>query len=66
MVDGVLASCYAFYDHDSAHVGMLPIQIFPTIMKWIFGDDNGSPAYVHILGDMGGWLVPAEYGLEMK
>ena len=66
MVDGVLASCYAFYDHDSAHIGMLPIQLFPTIMKWIFGGDNGSPAYVNILGDIGGWLLPVEYGWETK
>ena len=66
VVDGILASCYASCDHDSAHIGMLPIQLFPTLMKWVFGDDNGSPAYVNIAGNIGGWMLPADHFLETK
>ena len=61
VVDGILASCYASFDHDFAHIGMLPMQLFPTITEWIFGEDNGSPAYVNIIGDFGGWMLPPEY-----
>ena len=61
MVDGILASCYASYDHDFAHIGMVPIQMFPTMTEWIFGEDNGSPAYINIIGDFGGWLLPPEH-----
>ena len=28
VVDGVLASCYASFDHDLAHITMAPIQLF--------------------------------------
>ena len=61
VVDGIVASCYAFYDHDSAHIGMLPILLFPTVTKWLFGEDNESPAYANIAGDIGGWMLPADY-----
>ena len=42
VVDGVLASCYPSYNHDLGHIGMMPIQMFPTLLEWIFCDDNGS------------------------
>ena len=61
VVDGILASCYAFYDHDSAHIGMLPIELFPILTKWIFGEDNGSSTYANIAGGIGGWMLPADY-----
>ena len=66
MVDGILASCYASVDHDLAHIGMLPIRLFPTIMEWIFGDANGSSAYVNIAENIGGWFLPAYYNLKAK
>ena len=58
MVDGVLASCYAFLDHDAAHIGMMPMRWFPEIMDWAFGEANGSPGYVNFLEDMGKWVLP--------
>ena len=60
VVDGVLASCYASCHHDLNHIGTLSIQLFPTIMEWIFGEDNGSPAYVNIMGDLGGLILPPD------
>ena len=36
MVDGILASCYASFDHDLAHIAMTPIQWFPEIIEGIF------------------------------
>ena len=39
VVDGVLASCYASCHHDLNHIGALPIQLFPKIMEWIFGEE---------------------------
>ena len=61
VVDGILVSCYAFCDHDSAHIGMLPIQLFPILTKWIFGEDNGSSIYANIAGDIGGWMLLADF-----
>ena len=40
VVDGVLASCYAFPDHDLSHITMTPLQWFPHLTEWIFGNDG--------------------------
>ena len=64
VVDGILASCYPSCDHDLAHIGMSPIQFFPTIMEWIFGEDNGSSTYVNIVNDLGEWVLPPDYPME--
>ena len=58
LVDGVLASCYAFADHDLAHLTMTPIHLFPDIVNIIFGHAKGSPSYVDILEDFGKYLLP--------
>ena len=58
VVDGVLASCYAFADHDVAHIGMLPLRWFPGPIDWIFGIDNGAPAYVNVIADYGKYGLP--------
>ena len=58
IVDGILASCYAFYDHDLAHIGMLPIQFFPTVTDRIFG---GSSTYVNMAEEIGSWVLPADF-----
>ena len=39
-VDGVLASCYADYDHNLSHIAMTPMGWLPKIMEWIFGNDR--------------------------
>ena len=50
VVDGILASCYAFSDHHLAHLTMTPMRFFPDVMDYIFGVvDNGSPGYVALL-----------------
>ena len=48
IVNGVLASSYGSYIHDLVHVAMTPMQLFPEIMNWIFGEDNGNSVYVKI------------------
>ena len=53
VVDGVLASCYVFYDHNLAHIGMTPMRWFPDIINWIFGGNNESPDYVNMLETLG-------------
>ena len=53
VVDGVLASCHAFVDHDMAHFTMIPMQWYRGIMEWIFGNSNGFPGYVNIANDLG-------------
>ena len=58
VVDGVVASCYASFDHDLAHIIMTPIQLFPDIIGWIFGDEKESLAYVDIAKELGRWLLP--------
>ena len=58
IVDGVLASCYVFSDHDLAHFAMTPIRWFPQITKWVFGENNGSPDFVQIAENVGIWVLP--------
>ena len=58
IVDGVLASCYASSDHDLVDIIMAPIQWFPGIAVWVFGKDKGTLIFVHILEDLGRWLLP--------
>ena len=61
IVDDVLASCYAFSDHDLAHFSMTPILSFPEITEWIFGKDKGYQVYASILDNLFRWL--ASHGL---
>ena len=58
MVDGVLASCYASFDHDLAHIVMEPIQWFPEIIECTFGEDNGSSDYADIAKYLGRMVLP--------
>ena len=58
IVDGVLASCFGSFDHDLAHIAMKPMQWFPEIVQWIFGEDNGNPLYVEIDETFGEWILP--------
>ena len=58
VVDGVLASCYAFTDHTVAHLAMKPMQWYPEIMKWIFGVKSGFPGFVSMSTDLGKKVVP--------
>ena len=61
VVDGVLTSCYASYDHDSSHIAMAPMQWFPEIVEWLFGKDNGSSDYVDITKYVGRMLLPRQH-----
>ena len=63
MVNGILASCYAFPDHDLAHIGMTLILWFPRVTEWIFGDNNGPPLFIEIAGDVAGMMLPFELNL---
>ena len=41
---------------------MTPIQWFPEIMSWVFGDDDDEPnAYIDIIKMFGGWILPQEF-----
>ena len=64
VVNGVLASTYASFDHDLAHIAMFPIQWIPNIIQWIFGQDNGTPAYVTIAKHFGRYFLPLEKLIE--
>ena len=50
MVDGILASCYASFDHNLAHLGMTPMRWFPDIVDSIFGENH---VYVNIAKNLG-------------
>ena len=58
MVDGVLASCYASFDHDVAHISMTPVQWFSDVIQLIFGQDYIQSAYVMMVKDIGRWILP--------
>ena len=58
MVDGVLVSCYAECPHDLAHLGIMPLQKFTTVMEWIFGNDPGFLSYVTSARQLGNLILP--------
>ena len=60
IVDGVLASCYAFADHHMAHIGMTPIRWFSQITEMIFGVKNGVHGYVTVMDHFGNWWLSNE------
>ena len=60
LVDGILASCYASFDHGLAHFTMTPMQWYPGIIWWIFGLNSGYPTYVDIAKEFGRWVLPSE------
>ena len=60
VVDGVLASCYAGFDHDAEHFGMAPLRWFPEMTEWMFGEDKGFHVYVQTLMEILSWILPHE------
>ena len=58
VIDGMLASCYAFSDHNLAHITVTPMLWFPEMIEWIFGMEKVSQGYVSILADLGEFLLP--------
>ena len=60
VVDGIVASCYASFDHNLAHFTMTPMQWYPEIIKWVLGVEDGAPAYVTTAKELGRWLLPDE------
>ena len=61
IVDGILASCYATFNHDLAHLVMTPMQWFPSITEWIFGQEHGIQGFVKIAKTLGRYLTPNVY-----
>ena len=61
VVDGVLASCYASFDHDLAHIAIKPMQWYPGIIQWIFGSNNVIHEYVSIVKLVGRYFIPNNY-----
>ena len=48
LVDGVLASCYAYTSQDLAHFGTAPVHWSSQIVRAIFGEENGTQIYAII------------------
>ena len=53
VVEEVVASCYATFDHDLANIATIPIKWFPELMEWIFGRENGFSVFVGVTMNMG-------------
>ena len=60
MVDGVMASCYSYFDHDLAHYTMAPMQWFPDLMKSTFGEENGSAGFAELTKLLGRLTLPLQ------
>ena len=56
VVDGILASCYASFDHDLAHFGMRPLQWFSQITPLSFADDDLS-TYMMMIKKLGRFIL---------
>ena len=57
IVDGILASCYASFDHDLAHIALYPLQSFPEIIQWVFGEEDGLAVYVETAKQLGRYIL---------
>ena len=60
VVGGILASCYASFDHDLAHFVMTPMKWFPELMEFMFGTANGIQGYVSFAKRVGRYIMPEE------
>ena len=60
MVNGILASCYAEFHHDLAHIVMTPMQRFPELLQWLFGENTGIPVFVTTAKVLGFLLWPQD------
>ena len=58
IVNGILASYYATFDHDLVHYVMTPFYWFPKTIKGIFGETNDILDYVEILKSVGRYMLP--------
>ena len=58
VVNDVLVSCYPDIDHDMSHFGMTPIRLFPVMIQWIFGEDNGISSYANVAEYVADWVLP--------
>ena len=58
LVDGMLVSCYADFDHDLAHMMVTPMEMFAEVMEWIFGNYLGFPVYVGTARQLGQLILP--------
>ena len=61
LVDGVLASCYPFHDHDLAHIGVTPMRWYPEVIESISGIENGSPGFLKVAKEFGKWSLPFNF-----
>ena len=55
IVNGLAVSCYAYFDHELANIGMTPMQWYPEIVDWIFGRDKESPGYINLVSNVAKW-----------
>ena len=58
IVNRIMASCYASFDHDLAHLAVTPVHWFPETINWIFDEVNGIFNYVTIIKNVGRYLLP--------
>ncbi|XP_023216790.1 sonic hedgehog protein-like [Centruroides sculpturatus] len=59
LVDGILASCYASYDHYWAQIFLSPVRWFPNIFNQNSLQPVGVMPYVKILKFLAGALFPS-------
>ena len=57
VVNGVLASCYAHYDHDVAHFALTPVYWFPGIVEALLNADNTTPEYLKAIEEVSSLFV---------
>ena len=57
-MDGVVASCYAYFSHDLDHITMTPMRWFPETMRLVFGDGDGFPMFIQLAMDVARVVTP--------
>ena len=66
VVDGILASCYASTDHDTAHFVRSSLQWIPGLLEWMFDKETGSSndLYISISKGFSNWVLPMSTHME--
>ena len=64
LVDGVVASCYASFDHGLAHIVMKPMQWDSNVLQNIFWEEDRFPIFIWTSKELGKWLLPTGQFLQ--
>ena len=59
LIDGILASCYAYSNQDIAHIGTTPLRWFPEIAQLLFGKEDELHGFTTFVDHIAKLMFPS-------